>query len=168
MRRGLIALVLLPVYWGLQVVLFDDTFALSSYFQAHLYLAFFLFLPLGLPLWVQYTLALGWSMLYGLHYPVALGALLIGTTTLLALRSLWVRLVTPSTDFADDGHMAFGTKPLSWCAAYSLPLIVTYEILFQGLSNLSLGWPVWQRVLGTSGYTSLWVFAVFILFYRKS
>lgn len=153
-------------YLGLQV-LFFDSFELTRYLQAHVYLGFLVFLPLDLPRGIAYTIGLVWALVYGQFHPEDRGALVMATTMLLAVRNTWARSITTPSAFSDTGALAYGRQNAGWALAYMAPLVVVYELVLQPLVHFSLGWRALATAGGTALYTVTLLVGVFVLFIRR-
>lgn len=158
-------LVLMQVFLANQMVLFETA-------TPYIFLLFFLFLPLNIPIPVQYVIGFGVGLIVdwlSLQGPIGLHAFC--GTLLMALRGPVISLIgSSSVNTRGTGEIRLENQQRLWYLTYFLPLIFVYVVCYIFLEAMAFSpfWLLAGKVFGTTLYTlSLCLILTYIFFQRS-
>jgi len=153
-------------YLLLQQLVFNNL-VLSDWAMAHVFILFLLVLPIELNLAAYFLIAFCLGLLVSYFQP-PVGAAAVACLAVAGLRRLWVSAITPQIAYGVRNELDMSKQGYGWAASYLVPCVFLYELVYQPVADLSLGWLVWVKILLSTLYTSTIVLLIFLFFYKKS
>ena len=154
------------LYLLLQQLVFDNL-VLADWAMPHVFILFLLVLPVELNLTIYFFIAFFMGLLLSYFQP-PVGAAAVACVAVAGLRRIWVSVITPQIAFGVRNELDMSKQGYGWAASYLVPCIFLYELVYQPVADLSLGWLVWVKILLSTLYTSAIVLLIFLFFYKKS
>ncbi|WP_194774899.1 rod shape-determining protein MreD [Pararhodonellum marinum] len=155
------------VYLIVQVFLLKNLVLFGTAF-CFLHVVFILLLPIETKttpaMLIAFSLGLGVDIFYD-----TLGMHTAALVLVAALRSNWIKVLTPRGGYDEDLIPSVLNMGVGWWLSYSLPLLLLYHFLFFYIDNLGtdLYLPVLFKTISSTLFTFLMGMIVQVLFYKR-
>ncbi len=166
--RNLFAYLLMIIFLGMVQILFLKNLALFGVAFVFIYLLGILALPISIKTTPVLLIAFGLGFMVDVFYET-IGMHTAAATMLAFVRSLWLRVISPTGGYVDTEEPSLNEMGLVWFLTYSFPLIFVYSLVFfaadQWGTSGFLG--VLNKSLFSSIFTCLLAILVQLLFFKR-